>query len=781
VKVPTYQAQTGLAADVGARPMRVRATPEAFGAAEARAMGALAEQVGDTALELNRKQREAAELEAKIQRDLQNEQFTNEYMEVVTLAAEEAALQPPEQREAFFDSAVQSIQNKIPQRFEDPIQQQELSLSLDRYAISKRVGVRADANSGRLDALVGESAKREMTLRDEAINGDFATSTRALADLEKIYIDLEEKGLMTDEDVAKRSAQMVKDVQYEREINVVNRIKTPEEAEAFVDRIRDDQRFDPTERRRLIGAASSMVTKRTEELKAGRAKLKDDMASLRDVVSAGIEVPQEQLDAVNLELKMYGDESDARDFDDLLASNANTQIFNSTGTLAGVDGLITAAESESTAGLSPQLLGYQAQFIEDAKKYRSDMSTAFEKGDALDFLSQRGIVSVETFDFANLGESIPRRIQEMNSIAASVGVSETTGKMLFEQNVFTKQEASQFAAYLSEASPAMLVSDAQAFTELGKKYPQIWEQLAGEGRGKAGQFAMAGAIGDIPTATSVFQGQFKIDQGVPVPNKNDLYEIYKDKVSDVYELPGSFGQNDTLVFKAALAYYVENRTSPDTMIGGDVTSEFQAAIDAVTGGIGEYNEFNYQLPRGMEQDDFNNVIERLGIRSLEYMAPDGLFGYPVDRYDGENGALSVLKKSRIRSISNNLYMPVLENGSPSLYLSSGEPLTFQMTDELRNTLPSEQNLRSIFPNLQETAQRQRAKLGVDPQRRRVLTASEIYAGSITSEYMMAYRDVLKSAYLGKRRLSQAITAPIIEGISSKAEAQRAKLLAEPEE
>jgi len=65
VKVPTYQAQTGLAADVGARPMRVRATPEAFGAAEARAMGALAEQVGDTALELNRRQREAAELEAR--------------------------------------------------------------------------------------------------------------------------------------------------------------------------------------------------------------------------------------------------------------------------------------------------------------------------------------------------------------------------------------------------------------------------------------------------------------------------------------------------------------------------------------------------------------------------------------------------------------------------------------------------------------------------------------------------------------------------------------------
>lgn len=781
MKVPTYQAQTGLAADVGARPMRVRATAEAFGAAEARAMGGLAQQVGDTALELNRRQREAAELEAKIQRDLQNEQFTNQYMEVVTLASEEAALQPPDQQESFYDNAIQNIQKEIPQRFEDPIQQQELSLSLERYAISRRVNVRASANKARLESLVGESAKREMTLRNEAINGDFATSQRAIADLQQIYIDLEEKGLMTDEDVAKRSAQMVKDVQYEREINVANRIKTTEEAEAFVNRIRDDKRFDPTERRQLMGTVSGVLSKRNEERKAGKAKLKDDIASLRDVIATGQEIGQEQLDAVNLELKLYGTESEARDFDDVLAGNKNVQILNSTGTLAGVNTLLEETRAEPTAELTAQELGYRAQAIQNIEEYREKMVTAFEDGDALDFLSQRGIVSVEPFDFTSLSESIPRRIQEMNSIAASVGVSETTGKMLFEQNVLTDQEASQFAAYLSEASPMMLVKDAQAFSMIASKYPQIWEQLAGEGRGKAGQFAMAGAINDIPVATSIFQGQFKIDEGAPVPNKNDLYEIYKTKVGDLYELPGSFGENDTLVFKAALAYYVENRTSPDTQIGGDVTSEFQAAIDAVTGGVGEYNNFTYQLPRGMEEDDFNNTIQRLGVASLEYMAPEGLIGFTPDQYNGEDGALAVLKRSRIRSIHNNIYEPVLENGQPALTLQSGEPLRFSMTNELRNTLPSEQSLYGIFPNLQQKAQKQREKLGVSPNRKRTLTASEIYEGSILTEYLSSYRDVLESIYFGKQKLQQSVTAPIISGIQATAERQRAKLQQEREE
>lgn len=779
MKVPTYQAQTGLAADVGARPMRVRATAEAFGAAEARAMGGLARQIGDTAVALNAQQKEAAELEAKIQRDLQNEQFTNEYMEAVTLASEGAALQPADQQEKYFDDAVEEINKTIPKRFEDPIQQQELSLGLERYALSRRVGVRASANKSRLDGLVGESAKREMTLRNEAINGDRATSARAIADLQQIYIDLEEKGLMTDEDVAKRSAQMVKDVQYEREINKINRITDPETAEAYVNSIKDDERFDPTERRQLMGAVSGVISKRDQERKAGKAKLKDDIASLRDVIATGEEVPQQQLDAVNLELKMYGDEATARDFDDVLAGNKNVQILNNTGTLAGVDALVRQIEAEPTAGLTAQELGYRAQALQNAEEYREKMVTAFEKGDALDFLSQRKIVNVEPFDFANLSQSIPARIADMNKIAASVGVDEVTGKMLFEQNVLTDQEASQFAAYLSEASPLMLVRDAQAFSMIADKYPQIWEQLAGQGRGKASQFAMAGAVNDIPVATAIFQGQFKIDEGAPLPNKNELYSIYKNKVGDLYELPGSFGENDALVFRAALAHYAETRTSPETQIGSDVTSEFQASIDAVTGGVGEYNNFTYQLPRGMEEDDFNNAIERFGIASLEYMAPEGLIGFTPDQYGGENGALAVLKRSRIRSISSNTYQPQLENGQPALTLANGQPLQFQMTDELRNTLPSEQSLYGIFPSLAQTAQRQREKLGI-PARKRTLTASEIYEGSFVTEYLTAYRDTLESIYFGKRKLQQSVVAPIIEGVQATAQRQRARLQEEQE-
>jgi hypothetical protein len=102
-----------------------------------------------------------------------------------------------------------------------------------------------------------------------------------------------------------------------------------------------------------------------------------------------------------------------------------------------------------------------------------------------------------------------------------------------------------------------------------------------------------------------------------------------------------------------------------------------------------------------------------------------------------------------------------------------------MTDELRNTLPSQQSLYGIFPNMAQKAQKQREKLGI-PARKRTLTASEIYEGSFVTEYITAYRDVLESMYLGKRKLVQSVTAPVIEGIQTKAQRQRAKLQEEQE-
>lgn len=706
MKVPTYQAQTRLAADVGARPMRVRATPEAFGAAEARAVGALAEQVSRTALDINQRQRDAAELEAKIQQDLQNAKFTNEYMEEVTIASEEAKKQPVESQEEYFDGVVRGIQESIKRRFEDPVQQQQLSLELERYAISRRVGVRSNANNERLGDLVGESAKREMTLRDEAINGDRATSQRALADLQALYIELEAKKLMTDEDVAKRSAQMVKDVQYEREVNVANRVKTVEEAEAFVNRIREDQRFDPTERRQLIGTVSGVLSKRNDELKAARAKLKADLGSLRDVIATGMEVGQEQLNSVDLELKAYGTEADARDFDDILAGNKNVQILNNTGTLAGVDSLIKQIEDEPTAGMTAQELGYRAQALQNAEEYRENMVKAFEGGEALDFLSQRGIVSVEPFDFANLAQSIPARIQSMNKIAASVGVSEIDGKMLYPQNFFTDEEATEFASYLNRATPEQKSRAAIALLPLAGDYPQVYEQIAG----KNGElFAMAGAITattamaspvnvpDLSISKAIFDGmEIREQPGYVHPPKKQAAAIFEEITGDAYKR----SPNDyTTMMEASLSHYAATRKSrAEDIDQGVFEDEFENSILAVSGGIGEYNDHKFELPRDLDQKQFEAIIDGMTPRMLRLFAPNGIDGYTDEQ------AIEKIQSSQITNGGLGFYYPTNPGTYQAFLKSNGQPVRFYINNQriyngrtLMDYLPSDYKLGGRAP------------------------------------------------------------------------------------
>lgn len=686
MKVPTYRAQTGITSEVGARPMRVGATAETFGAGVSRAQAQLAGAAADVAVTFN----EARRAEEKLQRDLQSEQFTNEYSEVVTLAAEEAAQQPVDQQEAFFDNAVRNIQNEIPKRFTDDLQIRELSLNLERYAISKRVGVRANANQGRLNTLLSESATREMNLRNEAINGDPAELARSLADLENLYSNLIRDGLMEEDDVQRRSQQMSKDIQFEREINGINRIETIEQAESYIEKITDDERFDPTERRRLVAAASSMVTGKSSELAAAKSKVRDDIASLNTLAKTGKVIPQKQLNAVDMQVKMVGDEGIARDFRAVVETDQNNTLFNSNPTLAGMDELIEMGEQAPTAGLSAEEIGYQAQFVTDARAYRDEMLTSYQDGKGLEFLSERGIITVTPFDFANPQAAVSQRAAEMNALTASVGVSSTTGRIQYEQNFFTDREAEAYGQYLSAATPLQLAANAQSLSLVAGKYPQIWEQVAGQD-GKAKLFAMAGAIDDIATAEKIFQGhQFLIDKTRTNPPKNQYIAVFEDIVGDTYKRPGTAGEDHSLVLNAALAHYASNRLVLDEF----KEEEFKSSVRAITGGIGERNGFKFELPRDVEEDVFNELIDEMTPEMLrEQFAPAGFDHLNLT----DEAAIERIQQSRIVSTGASTYY-VVDPATGMVTLStlnddgSQSPFEFVITEEMQKYLKT----RTVF-------------------------------------------------------------------------------------
>jgi len=400
------------------------------------------------------------------------------------------------------------------------------------------------------------------------------------------------------------------------------------------------------------------------------------------VIAIGQEIGQEQLDAVNLELKLYGTESEARDFDDVLNGNKNVQILNSTGTLAGVNTLLEETKAEPTAGLTAQELGYRAQAIQNIEEYREKMVTAFENGDALDFLSQREIVNVEPFDFANLAQSIPARMQDMSKIAANVGVSEVDGKMLYPQNFFTDEEATEFASYLNRATPEQKSRAAVSLIPLAGNYPQVYEQIAGK-NGKL--FAMAGAITattamaspvnepDLSISKAIFDGmEIREQPGYVHPSKKEAAAIFEEITGNAYKRsPDDY----TTMMEASLSHYAATRKSRAEDIDPDVfEKEFEASILAVSGGIGEYNDSKFELPRDLGQDEFEAIIDGMTPRMLRLFAPDGIDGYTDEQ------AIEMIQSSQITNGGLGFYYPVYPGTNQAFLKSNGIPIEFYINN-----------------------------------------------------------------------------------------------------
>jgi len=244
----------------------------------------------------------------------------------------------------------------------------------------------------------------------------------------------------------------------------------------------------------------------------------------------------------------------------------------------------------------------RSQFQETAEAYLANMEQAFSKGEVLDFLDKTGAVDVQPFDTADVQGSTQRRIAELRAAQPYLIYDEALGPS-YEPNFFTETEAQAVVSYINQASPEQKASIAQAFQAASKEAPQVWEQIAK----KNGQlFAMAGAIGNIDTARVIFEGDALLrNKTAANPSREDYLPAFFDYVGNTYRRPGTSGEDEALVMNAALAHYAATRSDPTTF----AVDEFVASIDAVTGGIGEYNDSKVELPKDVDQDMFEDIMD----------------------------------------------------------------------------------------------------------------------------------------------------------------------------
>jgi len=322
------------------------------------------------------------------------------------------------------------------------------------------------------------------------------------------------------------------------------------------------------------------------------------------------------------------------------------------------------------------LAAAQTGQLDDVQMYASALkadqeinSAALE--DAYTLGVKQGIIPSTPFDI-NDPESFKARLDQAEIVSAHYNV---------EASPLSDQEVTVLSEGIADMTPAEKMELAITLQQA----PAVWGQLD---KKNAGQFAMAGASGDANVMTAIFKGQELLKEKLVKPlSQEDYLSDFNDYVEGVY------GPEDRrAILDAAISYY--SSSSSSAIDGTYDSGDFEAAIKAVTGGIGSINGYKVELPRGVDEDSFDEFIDNM---QPEFIADAG----GIANYS-DSEAVEAIKQGRVRSIGANQYMVETDggvlfdnNGNPFIFSYSLDAATANIAISASRSLKARRELRSL--------------------------------------------------------------------------------------
>jgi len=273
---------------------------------------------------------------------------------------------------------------------------------------------------------------------------------------------------------------------------------------------------------------------------------------------------------------------------------------------------------------------------------------------------QQGLVELLPFDPAN-PETMLSRSNQADTLAGHYGVPVSP---------LTDAEADN----LSNSINGMTVAEKVQLATTLNQAPNVWGQISEKNQPA---FSMAGATGDIPMMSAVFKGQELLaEKLVTAPKSADYLPTLDDFVGDVYGV-----QDKAAILEAAKFHYVA--TAND---GGVYdSSAFEDSLSAVTGGIGEINGFKIELPRGTDEDTFDDFIDGFTASQVETLG--GVVGFSNEE------AADLIQDGRIKNVGSNKYI-IMVNDVQSLFKPDGTPFVIEWTEQAHADIRAENFIRN---------------------------------------------------------------------------------------
>ena len=301
-------------------------------------------------------------------------------------------------------------------------------------------------------------------------------------------------------------------------------------------------------------------------------------------------------------------------------------------------------------------------------KAQNGINTQLNK-DPMRFAIKQGIVSDVPLDMSDPQSWIDR-------VAEAKKASIHYGRDI---PAMTDAEADAFSDSLEEMTFKEKTSIAQSLNQ----DPAVWDIISKVGNPL---FSAIGATNDVTVQKTAFKGQEMVATGqAKLPSFQDYIGVADDYLGPAGEVYPSSDRG--LVIEAALNHYVQSNPDPSKGLQSGV---FEDSLAAITGGIGTFNKGKYQLPRGVTEDQFEKMLDRVNEDWLETYG--GIGGMTTSQ------AIKQIQNARVVSVPNNKneYNLVIGDNA-KLINKNGNPFTFKYDESVVTQAMPPRSRRSTRP------------------------------------------------------------------------------------
>lgn len=405
----------------------------------------------------------------------------------------------------------------------------------------------------------------------------------------------------------------------------------------------------------LSGFISKAETAKKAELAERKrivSEARNHVASVKDRLTDGFEIPQEEMAQIQTFVKSVNDPETSNMLNSLLATQKITVELKKLSPIELQDvinsELIPATKEDGATD-------FEVLMLNQAQNTLTKMKTAIES-DPISYAASTG-VAVQPIDVNN-PNTISARINTAISVAEKYGT---------DIKPLTDEEISSLSVQIKKANAQDRFEFIKSISKTGRDSGFVFKQLGQTDN----VFAHAGGLLAVSPASandvrSILVGQKSLEDNPDFkPEKQLVDAAFNEYVGDALRM---IPQQEAALKKAAVAHYIGSGAYDGKFNNRDFEESLEKALGGPSGGgVASRKGRKFVLPAGASEDDFDDFLDVASDDTYKFFAVNGQS--PTDLKGRAVTADQIRKYGQFETIDHGIYRVKINDK----YLLGGGP------------------------------------------------------------------------------------------------------------